>query len=38
MKSLSKTEANEDLAIWLNSDFFAEAFANLFDLAIGGGK
>ena len=28
---LSKGNAKEDSAIWLNSDFFAEAFANLFE-------
>lgn len=35
---LSKNKANEDIAIWLNSDFFAQAFASLFDKAIGGVK
>ena len=28
---LSKGNVKEDTAIWLNSDFFAEAFANLFE-------
>ena len=33
---LSKKElGTEDIAIWLNSDFFAEAFASLFERAIG---
>ena len=30
---LSKDENNEDVAIWLNSPFFAEAFATLFEKA-----
>jgi hypothetical protein len=33
---LSKNSENEEIAIWLNSDFFAQAFASLFDKAIGG--
>jgi sugar-specific transcriptional regulator TrmB len=33
---LSKEDNAEDLAIWLNSDFFANAFATMFDKAIGG--
>jgi len=35
---LSKNTDKEDLAIWLNSEFFAEAFAGLFDKAMGGSK
>lgn len=35
---LSKNEAKEDIAIWLNSEFFAQAFAVLFEKAIGDGK
>ncbi len=35
---LSKDSNREEIAIWLNSDFFATAFAGLFDLAIGGKK
>ena len=31
---ISKGKDQEDLAIWLNSDFFAEAFASLFDMAL----
>lgn len=31
---LSKESTKDDQAIWLNSDFFSEAFANLFDLAM----
>lgn len=30
---LSKDTTQEDLAIWLNSDFFSEAFATLFEIA-----
>jgi len=33
---LSKTNSKEDLAIWLNSEFFSQAFAILFDKAVGG--
>ncbi len=33
---LSKNTDKEDMAIWLNSEFFAEAFASLFEKAIGG--
>ncbi len=32
---LSKESDKEELAIWLNSDFFAEAFTSLFELAFG---
>ena len=32
---LSKTKDDEEIAIWLNSDFFAQAFAALFDKAMG---
>ena len=35
---LSKHPEGEDTAIWLNSDFFAEAFAALFEKAVGGRK
>lgn len=35
---LSRDNTNEDVAIWLNSDFFAKAFATLFEKAIGGEK
>ena len=31
---LSKNTKQEDLAIWLNSDFFSEAFASLFEMAL----
>jgi len=31
---LSKNSDNEDTAIWLNSEFFAQAFAALFDKAV----
>jgi len=30
---LNRESTKEDQAIWLNSDFFAEAFANLFEIA-----
>ena len=33
---LSKNSDKEDIAIWLNSEFFAQAFALLFEKAIGG--
>jgi len=33
---LSKESTKDDQAIWLNSDFFSEAFANLFELAVRG--
>lgn len=32
---ISKAADEEDLAIWLNSDFFAQAFATLFEKAVG---
>lgn len=32
---LSKNQEKEDVAIWLNSEFFAQAFASLFDKAVG---
>jgi sugar-specific transcriptional regulator TrmB len=35
---LSKKEEENDIAIWLNSIFFSEAFASLFDKAVGGKK
>lgn len=31
---LSKDESNEDIAIWLNSDFFTQAFVSLFERAV----
>lgn len=31
---LSKDSENEDIAIWLNSDFFSQAFASLFEAAV----
>lgn len=31
---LSKDETNEDIAIWLNSDFFTRAFVGLFERAV----
>ena len=33
---VSKNSDQEDIAIWLNSEFFADAFASLFDKAING--
>ena len=33
---LSKNNVQEDVAIWLNSEFFSQAFATLFERAIGG--
>ena len=33
---LAKGNTSEDIAIWLNSEFFAQAFASLFDKAVGG--
>jgi len=35
---LSKNSNNEDIAIWLNSEFFAEAFASLFERALKAGE
>jgi sugar-specific transcriptional regulator TrmB len=35
---LSQPEDKDELAIWLNSDFFAESFTSLFELAFEGGK
>lgn len=32
---LSKSDSPEDVAIWLNSEFFSQAFASLFDKAMG---
>jgi len=29
---LSKSSDKEDLAIWLNSEFFSQAFASLFEM------
>ena len=31
---ISKTSEDEDIAVWLNSPFFAEAMADLFDKAL----
>lgn len=31
---LAKTENNDDIAIWLNSDFFTSAFVSLFERAV----
>lgn len=31
---VTKGNADEDIAIWLDSDFFAQAFADLFDKAM----
>ena len=31
---LSNEPGTDDIAIWLNSEFFSEAFASLFELAI----
>ncbi len=33
---LSRNSDDEDIAIWLNSEFFAQAFAGLFEKALGG--
>jgi len=35
---ISKGEDKEGIAIWLNSEFFAQAFATLFEKALGGKK
>ncbi|MEK6757907.1 MAG: helix-turn-helix domain-containing protein [Nanoarchaeota archaeon] len=35
---LSKNSDKEDIAIWLNSEFFAQAFAALFEKVVDGGK
>ena len=35
---LSQKSDKEDIAIWLNSEFFSEAFATLFESATGGNK
>ena len=35
---LSKSSDEEDIAIWLNSGFFAQAFTSLFEKALGDGK
>jgi sugar-specific transcriptional regulator TrmB len=39
-KSGDKTSSADDIAIWINSDFFAQSFSTLFDKAVGvkGGK
>jgi len=33
---ITKNPQDDDIAIWLNSEFFAEAFATLFEKALGG--
>ena len=33
---VSKDNRQEDTAIWLNSDLFAQAFSSLFEMAVGG--
>ena len=33
---LAKNSDNEDIAVWLNSEFFAQAFAALFEKAVEG--
>ena len=35
---LSKEKGKDDVAIWLNSPFFSEAFASLFEKALEEGK
>jgi sugar-specific transcriptional regulator TrmB len=35
---LSKNSDREDLAVWVNSEFFSQAFSSLFDKALKGGK
>jgi len=35
---ISKGGDKEDIAIWLNSEFFSQAFAILFEQALGGRK
>ena len=35
---LSKNRNKEDIAIWLNSEFFTKSFAELFEKALGNGK
>lgn len=35
---LSNSDTKEESAIWLNSEFFSEYFASLFELAVGGKK
>ncbi|MBU1501240.1 MAG: hypothetical protein KJ905_00500, partial [Nanoarchaeota archaeon] len=32
----NESKKNEDLAVWINSEFFSQAFAALFDKAVGG--
>ena len=34
----NKDSNDEDIAIWLNSEFFANAFTSLFEMAMKGGK
>ncbi len=33
---ISKDKNQDDVAVWINSEFFAQAFATLFDKAVGG--
>jgi len=35
---LSKDSENQDIAIWLDSEFFAQSFSSLFEIALKGGK
>jgi sugar-specific transcriptional regulator TrmB len=35
---ISKDKNQDDVAVWINSEFFAQAFAVLFDKAVGGGN
>ena len=32
---ISKDKNQDDVAVWINSEFFAQAFAALFDKAVG---
>jgi hypothetical protein len=33
---ISKDKNQDDIAVWINSEFFSQAFATLFDKAVGG--
>lgn len=35
---LTKEEDEEEMAVWLNSEFFSQAFASLFEIALGGSR
>ena len=35
---VSKNADKEDIAVWLNSEFFSQAFTTLFEKAFEGGK